>query len=295
MEFRLRYRGRDIGAEEIEFLRPWIAAHPEASRFELSRKLCAIWNWRQANGELRDMVCRGMLLHLHRAGVIELPAPRSQPRNPFLERRAPEPVVPDNRPVRGALREIGKIVIQQVRRTAIEPLFNALVHQYHYLGYEQGVGEHLKYLVSVSSGDGMAQAIACLAWSSAPRHLGARDRFIGWDQSARRRNLHRIAYNRRFLILPWVQAPHLASHLLGRVARRISADWEQLYAHPIYMLETFVDGERFRGTCYRAANWQRVGKTTGRGKNDWTHRANRSVKDVYVLPLHRRFRERLSE
>ena len=290
METAWRYRGREISSQEIGFIQTLIAAHPQASRRELSRKLCEAWQWKQNNGALCDMVCRGLLLHLDRAGAIELPAPRSRPRNPFLERRAPEAVTPDNRPVRGALGEIGEIGIQPVRRTAYEPLFNALIQQYHYLGYEQPVGEHLKHLVMANG-----QAIACLAWSSAPRHLGARDRFIGWDQAARKRNIDRIAYNTRFLILPWVEVPHLASHLLGRVARRISGDWERLYAHPLYLLETFVDRERYRGTCYRAANWQRVGETTGRGKNDLTHRANRSIKDVYVLPLDRRFRERLSE
>jgi hypothetical protein len=124
--------------------------------------------------------------------------------------------------------------------------------------------------------------------------LGARDRFIGWDQAARKRNIHLIAYNTRFLILPWVGVPHLASHILGRMAARIPADWGQSYAHPIYVLETFVDPTRFRGTCYRAANWRVVGSTTGRGKDDQTHQPNRSIKQVLALPLHRRFRELLS-
>jgi hypothetical protein len=136
--------------------------------------------------------------------------------------------------------------------------------------------------------------VACLAWSSAPRHLGARDRFIGWGAAARKRNIHLIAYNTRFLILPWVQINHLASHILGRMARRISADWQRLYAHPIYMLETFIDPERFRGTCYRAANWLLLGRTTGRGKDDQTRRPNRSIKEILGLPLHRRFRELLA-
>ena len=121
----------------------------------------------------------------------------------------------------------------------------------------------------------------------------ARDRYVGWNQAARQRNLHLIAYNTRFLILPWVQVPHLASHILGRMAARISADWEAQYAHPLYLLETFVDPERFRGTCYLAANWKVLGETTGRGKADLTHRPNRSIKQVLALPLHRRFRELL--
>jgi hypothetical protein len=285
-----RYRGQTITATEISFIRELIAAHPQACRSELSRLLCEAWNWKQANGVLRDMVCRGLLLKLERAGEIELPPIRFHPRNPLRERARPEPVIPDNRPVSGPLSELQPLEIEPVRRSEQEPLFNSLVEQYHYLGYEQPVGEHLKYLVKARG-----QGIACLAWSSAPRHLGSRDRFIGWDQQARRRNIHLIAYNTRFLILPWVQVPHLASHILGRMARQVPVDWERVYAHPIYLLETFVDPERFRGTCYRAANWVVLGPTTGRGKDATSKKPNRSVKQVLALPLRRRFRELLSE
>jgi hypothetical protein len=233
-----------------------------------------------------------LLLKLERAGEIQLPPVRFHPaRNPLAERRPPELVVADDRPVRGPLSQLLPLDIQLVRRSADEPLFNSLIEQYHYLGYEQPVGEHLKYIVKVRG-----QAIACLAWSSAPRHLGARDRFIGWEAQARRRNIRLIAYNSRYLILPWVeQAPHLASHILGRMAKRLSRDWERIYAHPIYLLETFVDPERFKGTCYRAANWIVVGQTTGRGKDCPTWKPNRSIKQILVLPLHRRFRQLLSQ
>ena len=291
MEGEWRYRGRTITASEMGFIRELIAAHPQASRYELSRRLCEAWNWKQANGASRDMVCRGLLLQLNRAGAIELPAVRRRLPNPLLRRCRPEPVVPDNRPVRGPLGEILPLEMEQVRHSEQEPLFNSLVEQYHYLGYQHPVGEHLKYLAKTGG-----QVIACLAWSSAPRHIGSRDRFIGWDAAARRRNLHLIAYNTRFLILPWVQqVPHLASHILGRMARQVSGDWERFYAHPIHLLETFVDPERFAGTCYRAANWMVVGKTTGRGKDSTSDRPNRSLKLVLVLPLHRRFRELLSQ
>ncbi len=291
MEGEWCYRGRTITVGEVGFIRELILAHPHASRYELSRRLCEAWNWKQANGAPRDMVCRGLLLQLDRAGAIELPAVRRRPPNPLVLRCRPEPVVPDNRPVRGPLSEILPLEIEQVRQSEQEPLFNSLVEQYHYLRYQRPVGEHLKYLVRTRG-----QAIACLAFSSAPRHLASRDRFIGWDAAARRRNLHLIAYNTRFLILPWVQqAPHLASHILGRMARRVSRDWERFYAHPIHLLETFVDPERFAGTCYRAANWMVVGKTTGRGKDSNSDRPNRSLKLVLVLPLERRFRELLSQ
>jgi hypothetical protein len=177
-----------------------------------------------------------------------------------------------------------------VRRTGDESLYNGLIEQYHYLGYEQPVGEHLKYVLWATG-----RPIACMAWSSAPRHLGCRDRFIGWSREARRRNIRFIAYNTRFLIVPWVRVPHLASHILGRITRVVSADWEQLYKHPIYFLETFVDPERFRGTCYMAANWKLLGETTGRGKDDQTNRPNRSIKQLLGYPLTPQFRELLDQ
>jgi hypothetical protein len=285
-----RYRGREIGSSEIAFLRQLIGEHPELSRYALSRKVCEAWEWKQANGVLRDMVCRGLLLMLDRAGAIQLPPVRRR----FPERSSggerPEPVVPDNRPVRGPLRDLGPLEFQQVRRTPQEPLFNSLMEQYHYLGYQQPVGEHLKHLVSAKG-----QAIACLAWCSAPRHLAGRDRFIGWSAEARKRNLHLLAYNTRFLVLPWVQVPHLASHILGRMAKLLPLDWQQMYAHPVHWLETFIDPARFKGTCYRAANWIALGPTTGRGHNAPTNERTQPVKDLFGYPLTVRFRQWLSE
>ena len=289
-----RYRGQTIDHERVAFLREFIASHPDSSHWKLSRQLCEALGWKQANGALRDVVCRGLLLRLERAGEIALPPVRchipGQRRNARLR---PQPVLIDTTPLAMPLSALGPVEIQLVRRTGDEPLFQGLMEQYHYLAYAQPVGEHLKYLVW-ARGALWARPVACLAWSSAPRHLGARDRYIGWSQQARRRNLPLLAYNTRFLILPWVRVPHLASHILGRMAARISADWQAVYAHPIYWLETFVDPERFRGTCYRAANWQVLGETTGRGKDDLTHRQNRSLKQVLGLPLLRRFRELLS-
>jgi len=285
-----RYRGREISAEEIVFIRRLIAEYPRASRRALSAKLCEAWGWKQANGTPRDMVCRGLLLTLHRAGQIELPHVRFTPHNPLVRRARPAPVLIDTTLLHGPLSQLQPLHFQQVRRTGDEPLFNSLIEHHHYLGYEQPVGEHLKYLVWTQG-----RPVACLAWSSAPRHLGSRDRFIGWSAEARRRNIHLLAYNTRFLILPWVQVEHLASHLLGRMARVLSEDWKRVYGHPIYFLETFIDPERFRGTCYRAANWVLMGHTTGRGKDDQTNRPNRSIKEVLGYPLTRRFRQWLQE
>jgi hypothetical protein len=290
MEAILRYRGRGVSAADITEIRRLIAQHPTASRRALSHQLCAAWNWVQPNGALRDMVCRGLMLELHRAGWIELPPQRRRPRNPLAERKRPEPVSIDTTPLRARLGEIQPLEFRLVRRTAAEPLFNGLIERYHYLGYTQPVGEHLKYLVY-----GQGRPLACLAWSSAPRHLGPRDRFIGWSAAARRHNIHLVAYNPRFLVLPWIEVPHLASHLLGRIARRLSADWQRLYGHPIYFVETFVDPARFRGTCYRAANWIVLGRTTGRGKDAPTKQPNRSLKEVWGYPLAKRFRQLLAE
>jgi hypothetical protein len=240
------------------------------------------------------MVCRGLLLMLHRAGQIELPQVRYTPPNPLVRRARPQPMLIDMSPLTVALGEIRPITLRQVRKTADEPLFNSLMEQHHYLGYEQPVGEHLKYLVW-ATGAGKSRPIACMAWSSAPRHLGSRDRYIGWSAEARRRNIRFIAYNTRFLILPWVRIPHLASHILGRMTSVLSDDWEHLYEHPVYFAETFIDPERFRGTCYRAANWVLMGRTTGRGKASNSYTPNRSIKEVLGLALTRRFRELLSQ
>jgi hypothetical protein len=284
-----RYRGRQISQEDILYIRALVDRHPNESRRTLSTKLCEAWQWRQANGALRDMVCRGLLLLLHRTGEIQLPPARCRSHNRAEGGDRPEPVVPDNRPVRGPLRDLGKLEFQQVRRTPEESLFNSLLEQYHYLGYQQPVGEHLKYLVYAKG-----QAIACLAWCSAPRHLASRDRFIGWSAQARQRNLRLLAYNTRFLILPWVEVPHLASHILGRMAKIVPRDWQQMYAHPVYWLETFIDPARFKGICYRAANWQCLGPTTGRGHNARTKKRTQPVKELFGLPLTPRFRDLLS-
>jgi Druantia protein DruA len=285
-----KHRGRIITAADITFIQQLIVANPSLSRRKLSAKLCEAWDWRQSNGALRDMVCRGMLLMLDRAGQIQLPAIKKRPNNPLARRPTPEPVLIDTTPIHDVLKALQPLQIEQVRRTGDERLYNSLIEQHHYLGYEQPVGEHLKYVVW-----SQGRPIACMAWSSAPRHLGCRDRFIGWDKEARRRNIRFIAYNTRFLIVPWVQVPHLASHILGRIVQRVSPDWEALYAHPIYFLETFVDPERFRGTCYRAANWKLLGETTGRGKDDQTNRPNRSIKQLLAYPLTPRFRELLGQ
>ena len=283
------YRGRQVSAAELEGIRQLIAAHPGLSRRRLSAKLCAAWNWVQPNGQPRDMVARSLMLELHRAGQIQVPAPRFCPPNNAARHRAPaRPPEVSGPPVECSLAQLGPLAIHQVRRTPAEKLFGSLLEAHHYLGYTQPVGEHLKYLIYAQG-----QPVAALAWSSAPRHLGPRDRFIGWSAPQRRAHLHLLAYNSRFLILPSVKVPHLASHLLARVARQIAADWQARYAHPVCLLETFIDPERFRGTCYRAANWIYLGLSAGLGKDAKNRVPNRSLKQLWVYPLRPDFRRLL--
>ncbi len=281
-----RYRGREIQQQDILYIRALIERYPQDSRRKLSTRLCEAWHWRQANGALREMVCRGLLLMLERAGQITLPPVRYIRHNPLATRVRPEMAPIDTTPIEARLRHLQPLQFELVRRTPREALFNSLMEAHHYLGYEQPVGEHLKYLVLAQG-----RPVACLAFSSAPRHLGSRDRYLGWSAEARRRNIHFLAYNTRFLILPWVRVEHLASHILGRMAARVSDDWQRMYGHPIYFLETFVDPERFRGTCYRAANWVLLGKTTGRGKQSNSYVPNRSIKEVLGYPLTPKFRD----
>lgn len=290
MQTNICYRHRVVTDSDVAFIRQLVAEHPESSRRDLSKKLCVAWNWVQANGALRDMVCRGLMLKLHREALIELPPVRREMCNPLARRSAPALVSVETTALQASLAEIRPLEFRQVRRTAQEALFNSLIEHHHYLGYTQPVGEHVKYLVLARG-----RPIACMAFSSAPRHLGSRDRFIGWDKQARLKNIGLLAYNTRFLILPWVTVPHLASHILGRMARVLSADWQRLYGHPIYFVETFIDPARFRGTCYRAANWIDLGQTTGRGKAAPTHKPNRPIKQVLGYALVKDFRQRLSQ
>ena len=288
MELEIKYQGKVATTDEVEFIKKLISDNPNDSRRRLSKKLCEAWNWVQPNGALRDMVCRGFMLRLESAGYIKLPPRRFTPNNPLATRKSPSKVDIDQTPISTTLSKVQPFEIRQVGRTPYEKLFNGLISQYHYLGYSHPVGEHLKYIVYTEG-----RPIACFAFSSAPRHIGSRDRFIGWSPAIRKKNIHLIGYNSRFLILPWVRIQHLASHILGRMAKVVSADWQRVYNHPVYFLETFVDTEKFKGTCYRATNWIYLGKTTGRGKNDQTHRPNRSIKAVWGYPLSKNFRELL--
>ena len=278
--------GIRVDAHQIDFIRQLIKDNPHDSRRMLSYKLCDAWNWMQPNGVRRDLVCRSFLLAVERKGYITLPPRRCTPPNPLAVRHPPPRIDVDPSPIGAPLQELLPLEVQLVRQTAGEKLYNSLLAQYHYLGYCYPIGEQLKYLISWRD-----RPIACMGYSSAVRHLAPRDRFIGWTAEDRKKNLRLIAYQTRYLILPWVEVKNLASYVLALIARRICSDWRRTYSHPVYLLETFVDPQKYKGTCYRAANWLYLGVTTGRGKNDQTNRPNRSLKAVWCYPLCKNFRQ----
>jgi len=284
------YRNRSITSEDVNFLVKIIADNPEESRRALSIRVCHKWNWVQPNGALKDGICRGLMLKLHREGHIKLP-PRKQPFTGGCQSKQKiKKYNIDQTPIFSTVKKLQPIKIRPVRRTNLDKLFNSLIDQYHYLGYTQPVGEHLKYIVFAEE-----RPIACFAFSSAPYQILHRDRFIGWSFEMIEKNRHFLAYNSRFLILPWVHVPHLASHLLAKCARGISKDWQTLYQHPVFWLETFVDTDLFKGICYRAANWIFLGNTSGRGKYNKTHKQLTSIKAMYGFPLVKNFREKLCQ
>ncbi len=286
MELDLKYRGRVATTEDVELINALMAASPDDSRRKLSVKFCRQTNWTQPNGSLKDMVARSYMLMLHRAGHITLPPKKIDPPNPLSKRKKPTKVETDKTPVNTKLKKILPIEFLQVRRSKREKLFNSLIDSYHYLGYTQPVGEHLKYIVYAKD-----KPLACLAYSSAPRHIGPRDAFIGWDQKTLKKNISLICYNTRFLILPWVKVPYLASHILSRAAKILPGEWDKIYNHPVYYIETFVDKDKFAGTCYKAANWIYLGDTKGLGKASQTKIPDRSIKAIYGYPLVRNFRK----
>jgi len=288
METIITYRKRSVTKQDIVVVRRIIKSHPDKSRRFISQEVCRKWDWKQPNGVLKDMVCRSLLLLLESKSLIKLPARKFTPHNPLAKRKKPAKVIVDETPVYCTVGDLLPIKLEQVRRTSFEKMFNGLINDYHYLGYTQPVGEHLKYIAF--SGD---RPIACLAWGSAPWYIGSRDRFIGWSKGIRENNLHLIANNLRFLILPWVQVSCLASYLLASNRHCLSQDWQNLYHHPVYLLETFVDTERYFGTCYKADNWKFVGQTTGQGKLSKSGQPLLSKKAVYIYPLTKNFRKEL--
>jgi hypothetical protein len=283
-------QGRELTPADILRIHDLIAGNPDWSRRRLSEVLCAEWGWRNGNGQIKDMAARSLLVKLHARGVIQLPPRRQVPSNRMVCRR-PSRHEWDTTPVTGFLQDIVPLHVREVSTDATARIrFAAVLAKYHYLGYRGTVGENLQYTVTDKAG----RLLACLLFGSAAWKCRPRDQFIGWLPERRACNLHLLTNNTRFLILPFVRIPHLASWILGGVLRRLSADWQKKYGHRIVLVETFVERERFAGTSYRASNWLRLGATTGRSRQDRRHSLRVPVKDVYLYPLDAGFREELS-
>jgi hypothetical protein len=282
-------RKRTITDADIVQIQATVDALWNQGRKHISKVLCRQWNWFQPNGRLKDMACRELLLTLNRKGLITLP-PRLTSANNEKRNRTIPAVNIDRSPFQEKLANLGFVDLKPVRNTKLEPLYNSLIQQHHYLGYRQIVGNHLKYIAFIDH-----RPVACLGWGSAAWKVKSRDTFIGWDPKTRKENLHFIANNTRFLILSWVSVKYLASKILALNARRISDDWLNTYNYPLYLLETFIERDRFKGTCYKAANWILTGQTKGTAKKGHMHVTHGNIKDVYLYPLRKDFRKKLIE
>lgn len=274
-------QGRQLSPADIDFVRQLIVGHPKWSRRQISIALSKAWQWRNARGDFKDMACRSLLVKLHKREYIQLPPRRQIPTSRMAKRRIAD-VAHDTTAIHQSLQALRPLRVIDIHGNKDdEPMFSCLLSRYHYLGYTSPVGENMKYLV-VDSSD---RPLACLLFGSSAWSCTSRDTYIGWDSSCRQRNLQFTTNNTRFLIFPWVRVPHLASHILALIGRRISQDWLSRYGHRVYLLETFVDQSRFAGTCYRAANWQFVGQTRGRSRNDRHTQMKVPIKSVFLYPL----------
>jgi hypothetical protein len=284
-------QGRGLEPADIIRIRSLIAGNPAWSRRRLSEALCVEWDWRNGSGRPKDMAARSLLVKLEARGLIQLPPRRQTPSNRMARGRIQGPNW-DTSSVAGSLRDIGPLTVREVRTDpAARDRCGVALAQFHYLGWNGMVGENLSYAITNEAD----RLLACIGFGSAAWKCRARDEFIGWSPDQKQQRLHWITNNTRFLILPFVQVPHLASWILGQVLRRLSKDWQEKYGHRIVLVETFVERDRFRGTSYKAANWIRVGATTGRSRQDRQHTLQVPIKDVYLYPLRRRFRQELSE
>lgn len=294
MDSTIIVQGREISQADIQEISDLIASWPKCTRWKLSRELCERWNWRTLTGQIKDMACRTMLNKLDAKGLIVLPPKGRQP-----QKRSPSNddaqavfdfLLDAPEPIHARLDELTPLRITIVTaRSADSRLLHQLLSSHHYLGFRTNVGETIGYLIR----DRHERVVACAVFGAAAWKTAPRDAFIGWNAEIRAARLSGIANNNRYLILPWVEVPHLASHILGLLARRIRNDWIEKYGHPVSLLETFVDRSRFRGTCYRAANWQCVGQTQGRSRQDQFKTMSVPVKDIYLYPLSPKFREEL--
>lgn len=286
----LTIRKRTIEQYDILQIQATVDEHWAKGRKHISMELCRLWNWRQPSGRLKDMACREILLTLNRKGLISLPPSLTPNANNHKRNKTILEISADQTPLQEHISKLPQVKLRMVRGTDAEPLYNSLVHYHHYLGYRQIVGNHLKYIAYIGE-----RPVACLGWGSAAWSVKSRDAFIGWDKKTKEERLQFVANNTRFLVLPWVQVKCLASKILALNIQSISGDWMRVYQHPLYLLETFVEQSRFKGTCYKAANWIRVGQTKGIAKSGHDHRVHGNIKDVLVYPLGKAFRKKLME
>jgi hypothetical protein len=281
-----RYCGREWSVADLAHIRQLLELRPALGRVALSRRVCQDLDWLNALGQPKEMSARVALLRMEKDGLIQLPAPRSQNgrgQRRFALTSASEP----RAPVREALKGLEPLVFQRISGGRLSPLWNELIARYHYLGYRPLSGAQMRYLVWSADG----RLLAALGFGASAWQVQPRDRHIGWNDRQRRAGLHRIVNNARFLILPWVQCPSLASRILSGILKPLRADWRLRYGYQPVLLETFVEIPRFTGTAYRAANWIRLGQTQGRGKLEKQHRPIAPLKDIWVYPLHRDFRK----
>ena len=287
-EKELIIQGRRLKSGDIALIKDLMAQNPSWHRTRLSQELCRVWKWYKENGQMKDMSCRSLLLKLEKSGHIKLPTSIRSSNN-LRRNRHIEPVLHSKEPVSEAIKQLYPIEVRLVEGGYELKLFKYFMSAYHYLGFRGTVGENLKYVFF----DRFSRPLGCMMFGAAAWKVQPRDNYIGWEPEVRKRNLSLVVNNDRFLILPWVKVKHLASHLLGKVSRRIKDDWWRKYHHLIYLLETFVERDRFKGTCYRAANWVHVGQTQGRGKLDVKSEYLLPVKDIWLYPLEKSFREQL--
>jgi len=279
-------QGRKLTTEDIMWIRQLMTINPSWHRTRLSKEICLAWNWAYENGDPKEIACRSLLRKLEQKGYITLPAQQNRGWGGYQKKAQPA-VDHDTTEISEHLRDIMPIRLISVEKTSNKPLFNHLLDTYHYLGFHGTVGKNMQYMAF----DRYGRPLACLLFGSSAWRVAARDQWIGWDEETRKAHLHLTTNNTRFLIFPWVRVPHLASHLLGQVSRRLSADWMNKYDHPIYLLETFVEQDRFQGTSYQAANWKCVGQTKGRSRNDRDYTLQVPIKDIYLYPLHPKYKE----
>jgi len=291
MDKTILLQGRELSTYHLKQVSDLLRQHPDWSRRQISIALCHLWDWRNAKGDIKDMASRSLLVKLDTLGHITLPPRRQVPSNRMTQQVMPS-VLHETHPITDALSHVQPLkLINIADHKADEDLYNCLLSSYHYLGYRGPVGENMKYLVV----DDQERPLACLLFAAPAWSVASRDKDIGWEAATRRKLLHYVSNNTRFLILPWVRIPHLASHILGLVSRRISDDWTIRYGHPLYLLETFVEQGRFKGTCYQAANWRCVGQTKGRSRKDRHHNLTVPIKSVYLYPLVRGYRKKLCQ